>query len=48
MDVQTISANVRYSKALAPGEHKTIELGAEASLDPGEDWGLAQQGCMPC
>jgi hypothetical protein len=44
MNIRTISANVRYSKALAQGEHKTIELGAEASLDPGEDWALAQQG----
>jgi hypothetical protein len=44
MKVQQISVNVRYSKALAQGEYKTVELGLEAALDEEEDWGLAQQG----
>jgi hypothetical protein len=43
MKVTTISVNVRYSKALAQGEHKTLELGLEAALDEGEDWANAQQ-----
>lgn len=44
MKVQQISVNVRYSKALCPREHKTLELGLEATLDGEDDWGLVQQG----
>jgi hypothetical protein len=43
MKVVTVAASIRYSKSLEPGEHKTIELSAEASLDPGDDWSVAQQ-----
>jgi hypothetical protein len=42
MNVTTISATIRYS-AEAKGAWRTIELGAEATLDPGEDWQTAQQ-----
>ena len=44
MIVERVSASIRYSKALSPGEHKTLELSAEASIDPEENWTLAQQG----
>jgi hypothetical protein len=44
MKVTTISVSIRYSKSLAQGEHKTVEVGAEAVIDPEEeDWCLAQQ-----
>ncbi len=36
MKVTTVSASVRYSRALQSGEYKTIELSAEAALDPNE------------
>ena len=42
MKVTTVSANVRYSKALADGAWKSIELSAEASLDAKEEWQDAQ------
>lgn len=32
MQVTTVSANVRFSKALGDGTHKTVELGAEAAV----------------
>jgi hypothetical protein len=44
MEVVKVSASVRYSRALAQGQHKTVELSAEASIDVGEDWVLGQQG----
>jgi hypothetical protein len=44
MKVNQVSVSVRYSKGLSPGEHKTIELSAEASIDPEETWTLVQQG----
>jgi hypothetical protein len=44
MQVTTVSASVRYSKGLGPNEYKTVELTAEAHVDPDEDWLLAQQG----
>jgi hypothetical protein len=43
MRVDRISAHVRFSKDTGQG-WKTVELGAEASLDPDEDWTLAGQG----
>ena len=42
MKVTTISASVRYSRAINTGEYKTIELCAEAALDPNEIWTEAQ------
>jgi hypothetical protein len=38
-----VSASIRFSKEVHEG-WKSVELGAEASLDPGDDWQLAQQG----
>ena len=43
MKVTTISASVRFSKAIGEGSYKTIELGANATLDSSkEDWQEAQ------
>jgi hypothetical protein len=43
MKVTQVAVSIRYSKSLEPGEHKTVELSAEASLEPDDDWALAQQ-----
>ena len=40
--VTTVSASVRYSKALDDGSHKTVELSAEAALTAQEQWQEAQ------
>ena len=37
MKVKTISATVKYSRQLQDGEWKGVEMGAEATIDPGED-----------
>ena len=42
MKVTTISASVRFSKAIQPGCYKTVELSAEGTLMPKEDWHEAQ------
>ncbi len=42
MNVVTVTANVRFSKALVDGSHKTVELGAEAAVGKGEAWQEAQ------
>jgi hypothetical protein len=43
MKVTTISASVRFSKALGDGQHKTVELGAEAVIASlTESWQEAQ------
>ena len=42
MKITTISASVRFSKAIQPGCYKTIELTAEAEVMPKEDWHEAQ------
>ena len=42
MKITTVSANVRYSKALTDGTWKSIELSAEASLNAKEEWQEAQ------
>ena len=42
MQITTISASVRYSKAIQPGVYKTVELSAEGTLNPKEDWHEAQ------
>ena len=42
MKVTTISANLRFSKDIGHGAWKVIEIGAEDSLDPREDWQTAQ------
>jgi hypothetical protein len=43
MRVDRVTAVLRYS-AEAKGAWRTVELGAEATVDPEEDWALAQQG----
>jgi hypothetical protein len=40
--VTTISANLRFSKDIGHGAWKVIEIGAEASVEPREDWQTAQ------
>jgi hypothetical protein len=43
MQVTRISANVRYSKQMPDGAFKTVELGAEGSLDSSDEtWQEAQ------
>src|ERR671915_280780 len=42
MRIATVSAGVRFSKALGDGQHKTVELSAEAFLDDEEVWTEAQ------
>jgi hypothetical protein len=42
MNIQNISVHIRYSKPLADGSYKTVELAAEGSLAPGEDWHKAE------
>lgn len=42
MKITTISASVRFSKAIQPGCYKTIELSAEADVAPRENWHEAQ------
>ncbi len=42
MNVVTVTANVRFSKALVDGSHKTVELGAEAAVGKQEAWEEAQ------
>jgi hypothetical protein len=44
MKVMTISASVRFSKDTGQDAWKVIELEAEASVGPEEDWVLCQQG----
>lgn len=41
MKVTTVSASVRFSKSMENG-HKTIELSAEAALEPKDNWKDAQ------
>ena len=49
MKVTTITASVRYSKAQGDGAHKTIELSADATLEPKDNWQEAQmQGWAGC
>ncbi len=42
MKVTTISANLRFSKDIGNGSWKVIEIGADASVDPTENWQTAQ------
>jgi hypothetical protein len=49
MRVTTVSVNVRYSKPMADGSHKTVELGIEGTLtDSSEDWREAQRDIYTC
>jgi hypothetical protein len=41
MEVSKISATLRHSKEIG-GSWKSLEISAEASVDPGEDWQVAQ------
>jgi hypothetical protein len=43
MKVNKVSATIRFSKEVHEG-WKSVELGAEAALDPEDDWFLTQQG----
>jgi hypothetical protein len=43
MKVTTVSAHIRLSRDVG-SQWKTVELSAEATVDPNEDWALAQQG----
>jgi hypothetical protein len=43
MQVERINATIRYSQEIQ-GAWKSLELGAEASLEPDENWTIAQQG----
>jgi hypothetical protein len=43
MRIATVAASVRFSKALGDGQHKTVELSAEAFLDDDEVWTEVQQ-----
>ncbi len=38
MKVEKVVASIRYSKRLDDGQHKTVELGAEGSVDAKETW----------
>ncbi len=42
MKITTVSANIRYSKDIGQATWKVVELGAEASVDTGEEWQAAQ------
>jgi hypothetical protein len=42
MNVTSVTANIKYS-AEAKGAWRTIELGAEATIAPNEDWHTAQE-----
>jgi hypothetical protein len=44
MRVDRVTTNVRFSQDSGKGSWKSVELGAEATVDPEEDWALAQQG----
>jgi hypothetical protein len=44
MRVTVVSVNVRYSKPMADGSHKTVELSVESSLTSSdEDWHEVQR-----
>jgi hypothetical protein len=43
MLIERVSAHIRFSQDTGQG-WKTVELGAEAHIEPAEDWALAQQG----
>jgi len=42
MEVNKVSANIRYSQDTGKGAWKVIELGAEGSVDARENWQSAQ------
>jgi hypothetical protein len=45
MKVDLVTVAIRYSKQLLDGSHKTVELGAEGTLDAeAEDWQETQAG----
>jgi hypothetical protein len=44
MLIERVSAHIRFSQDTGKGCWKTVELGAEAHIEPAEDWALAQQG----
>jgi hypothetical protein len=42
MIINTVSVSIRYSKPMGDGSFKTVEIGAEATLNPDEDFHDAQ------
>jgi hypothetical protein len=42
MNIQNISVHIRYSKPLTGGSYKTVELAAEGTIAPDEDYHQAQ------
>jgi hypothetical protein len=42
MQVNRVTATVRYSQDTGKGAWKSLELGCDASIDPKEDWQKAQ------
>lgn len=42
MRVNTISASIRYSKPVGDGSFKTVELSADGTITPNENWQDAQ------
>jgi len=42
MNVQTITVNLRASRPGKDGAWKTVEVGAQASLEPWETWQQSQ------
>jgi hypothetical protein len=42
MQVTTVTATVRFSQDTGKGAWKSLELGAEATISPGESWRVAQ------
>ncbi len=43
MRVFNVAVNIRYAKEIE-GAWKTVEVGAEATVEEGEQWTLCQQG----
>jgi hypothetical protein len=42
MQVTTVTATVKYTQDTGRGAWKSVELGAEATVSPGESWRVAQ------
>jgi hypothetical protein len=42
MQVTKVTAQVRYSQDTGKGAWKSLELGAEATIGPGESWRAAE------
>jgi hypothetical protein len=42
MEVDRIKVSIRFSKDTGKGAWHTIEVGAEATVEPNDDWGASQ------